>query len=112
MEIKTVDNNDLLKKYTEYLYKSRLSPNSRYAYLGDAREYMDYLGAAPAVEATEETIIKLIQYMVSQGQANASIQRKIVGVRSFYKFLKAKGLVDHNPVKAFTAAKVNELINA
>ena len=48
--------------------------------------------------------------MVSQGRSNASIQRAVVGVRSFYKFFKAESLIDHNPVKDFTTAKVNELI--
>ena len=48
--------------------------------------------------------------MVSQGRSNASIQRQIVGVRNFYKFLKSEGLIDHNPVKDFTTAAINELV--
>ena len=102
-------NIDLLDKYSDYLYnRSYLVPNSIYAYMGDARKYIDYLGNTPAVEATEETIIKLIQHMVSQGSSNASVQRAIVGVRNFYKFLKIEGQIEHNPVKDFTTAKVNE----
>ena len=114
-------NIDLLDKYADYLYnRSYLVPNSIYAYMGDARKYIDYLGDAPAVEATEETIVKLIQSMVSQGRSNSSIQRAVVGVssiqravvgvRSFYKFLKIEGLIELNPVKDFTTAKVNELM--
>ena len=111
MEIITVTNIDLLDKYADYLYnRSYLVPNSIYAYMGDARKYIDYLGDAPAVEATEETIVKLIQSMVSQGRSNSSIQRAVVGVRSFYKFLKIEGLIELNPVKDFTTAKVNELM--
>ena len=111
MEIITVTNIDLLDKYADYLYnRSFLVPNSIYAYMGDARKYIDYLGDAPAAEATEETIFKLIQSMVSQGRSNSSIQRAVVGVRSFYKFLKIEGLIELNPVKDFTTAKVNELM--
>lgn len=106
-----MENNDLLALYTDYLYnRSYLSNNSRYAYLGDSRKYIDFLGNAPATRATKETILKLIETMVSQGRSNASIQRQIVGVRNFYKFLKSEGLIDHNPVKDFTTAAINELV--
>ena len=86
-----MSNDDLLLKYIDYLYnQSYLSANSRYAYRGDARNYIDFLGDFPAVEATEETIVRMIRHMVSRGSSNASIQRTVVGVRSFYKFLKAE----------------------
>jgi len=107
----TVDNDELLISYIDYLEnRSLLSNNSKYAYSGDARRYIVFLGNDPATGATKETILKLIETMVRQGRSNSSIQRQIVGVRSFYKFLESEGLIDYNPVKDFTTAAINGLV--
>ena len=104
-------NEELYYRYAEHLngdpYMAR---NTRLSYLGDVRRYLEFMGESALTDATPETIVSLILSLNENGRSNASIHRIVIGVRNFYKFLKAEGYIAANPVKDFSTKKVNELI--
>lgn len=106
-----MNNEELYLQYAEHINADAfLSKNTRSSYLGDVRAYKAFMNGQSFTGATPETVVRLIDYMKENKRANASIHRMVVSVRNLYKFLKAEGLVETNPVKDFNAEKVNALI--
>lgn len=104
-------NEELYFKYMEQLNQDPyMAKNTRLSYLGDVRRYLEFMEGKDLTEATPETIIQLINYLSDAGRSNASIHRMVIGIRNFYKYLKAEGYVTQNPTKDFNVKRINELL--
>ena len=104
-------NEELYYKYAERLNGDPyMAKNTRLSYLGDVRRYLEFMEDRDVTEATAETVTQLIGQLHVAGRSNASIQRIVIGVRNFYKYLKAEGYVTLNPTKDFNVKRINELL--
>ena len=104
-------NEELYYRYAEHLNADPyMARNTRLSYLGDVRRYLEFMENEAVTEATPDTVVRLIGYLRDKGRSNASIHRVVIGVRNFYKYLKAEGQVEANPVRDFSTKKVNGLL--
>jgi integrase/recombinase XerC len=101
-------------RYLEHLRNERnLSPHSLRAYEGDVRELLRFLGLPEAPEdppfdpdaVTREQVRGFLAKLHEQAKARASIQRRLAGVRSFYRYLVRAGLATIEPANDVRAPK-------
>jgi tyrosine recombinase XerC len=94
-----------LDEFLRYLTGVRgLSDRTAEAYAGDVQQFAEFLarqrGAAAAFDwaAVDYKIVRRWVAHLRQGRySHASMARKLASVRSFFRFLVAEGLVEHNP---------------
>lgn len=104
------------------------SNNTIAAYKNDLGQFTAFLaGATPgrALNGTsQEAFVKYVEYLRNeQKYKDATVARKVAAVKSFYGFLAAEGMVDHDPTeqlkspqvgktlpRALTVAEVDELL--
>lgn len=100
----------LLARFVEHLRVERnLSPHSLRAYEADVRELLEHLhGAAEprALTAPFEpdgldraTLRAFLARLKERGLARSSIERRLAGLRTFYRFLRAHGLARGDPTR-------------
>ncbi len=91
---------DFIRMFFEYLQAERhVSPHTLAAYEDDLRDYTQFLGASGCdVAAVDHLIIRrFLGSLLDRGLSKRSAARKLACLRSFYKFLRRKGLVDSVP---------------
>ena len=103
----------LLAGFLEHLRVERnLSPHSLRAYAVDVRDLAAFcagLGGAAEVDPLEVTLDpdtidrallrRYLAHLHTRGLARASIQRRLAGVRTFYSYLRARGLSLADPTR-------------
>ncbi|MCC6397451.1 MAG: tyrosine recombinase XerC [Bacteroidetes bacterium] len=77
----------------------RASPHTIAAYTEDLRQFDAFLRdeERPPSAVDHQTIRRFLGAMLDQGLAKRSVARKLACLRSYYKFLKKRGLVEVNP---------------
>ncbi|HDT15001.1 MAG TPA: site-specific tyrosine recombinase XerD [Firmicutes bacterium] len=93
---------EILKKepdaYLNFIiFEKGLSQNTAEAYKSDIKIFCDFLDAAGAEEAVEETYIDFIFYLKGKNYSPASIARIIVSVKNYMKFLARSGKIEKSP---------------
>lgn len=104
-------------EFESHLRQERnLSPHSTRAYLGDLRALFDYLDGPERAEfdplerefdPTTLTRLQLRAYLAHlkrEGIARSSVQRRLAGLRTFYRFLHREGHVDSDPTREVRTA--------
>jgi integrase/recombinase XerC len=99
--------------FLEYLTAARgVSPRTAEAYAKDVVQLVDYLaevwGEARAGDFDKVTYPLLRRYLARLHQARyarRSMARKLSALRSFFGFLVARGLVEHNPAALLRSPK-------
>ncbi len=103
-----------VERFLEHLRVERnLSPHSLRAYEGDVRELLAFLGysgerqAAPfdPDQVTREQIRGFLAKLHEKEMARSSIQRRLAGVRAFWKFLRRAGLATSEPAAEVRAPR-------
>ena len=101
-------------RFLEHLRVERnLSPHSLRAYEGDVRELLRFLGFAPEPadpsfdpdSVTREQVRGFLAKLHEQAKARSSIQRRLAGVRAFYRFLVRSGLATREPANDVRAPR-------
>lgn len=93
----------LIESYIEYLqYELNSSAHTVSAYISDLRQLAEFLSpGAPedfdAATATRDDVRAWIASLGRQGEKPSSLRRKIIAVRSFYRYLRKQGVVAGNP---------------
>ena len=102
----------LLERFLEHLRVERnLSPHSLRAYEGDVRELLRFLGHEdPASFTTPDSVTRdqvraFLASLHEKEMARASIQRRLAGVRAFFKFLVRAKLATTEPAADVRAPK-------
>ncbi len=93
---------DLLSRFLAYLGVERnLSPHSLRAYAGDVRELFDFLAdpddAFDPDGIDRQALRGFLGSLRRRGLARASVQRRLAGLRTFYRFLREAGLATEDP---------------
>jgi len=92
---------DHIKSYIDYLqFEKRYSKHTLQAYQNDLGQFGQYLRErfdTDIIRADYQHIRSWIVYLSAENISRRSINRKITCLRSFYKYQKIKGVVEHNP---------------
>jgi integrase/recombinase XerC len=91
---------DFIRMFFEYLQAERgVSPHTLAAYEDDLRDYAQFLeGTGCDFAAVDHLVIRrFLGSLLDRGLSKRSAARKLACLRSFYKFLRRKGLVDSVP---------------
>lgn len=104
--------NKLLLNYVCELQKKQISKNTLEAYVRDISRFCDFIKNRDEDIKNIEvvSVMAYVQYLQKEGRAVSSIVRNIVSLRSFYKYLMIKGIVNENPVLYYDMPKVKHNI--
>jgi integrase/recombinase XerC len=89
-----------IRAFFDYLKAERgVSPHTLAAYEDDLRDYAQFLVAdGCAIDAVDHIVIRrFLGSLLETGLSKRSVARKLACLRSFYKFLRKKGMVDTLP---------------
>ena len=100
-------------QFLDYLGKERrYSTNTVNSYRIDLTQFIKFInvhegsGAQVFDGVKKSTIKSFLSYLMEKGQSPRSISRKLVTVRSFFKFLVRTGIVDSNPASQIKSPKI------
>lgn len=101
--------------FIEYLRKEkRYSPHSLVSYTNDLTQFHLFLKdelQLPENHIPEHHDVRSWIVSLMEKELNPrSVNRKITALRSYFKFLKREGLINHNPTQKITALKVKKQI--
>jgi len=100
-----------LKNFINYIYiEKKLSDNTKYAYEQDLLKYIEYLKAKKITnpdQIKKEDIIKYIEQL-KLTISSRSINRKIVSVKSFHKFLVRENVIKINVTSDIDSPKIGK----
>jgi len=104
----------LLKSFVNYItHEKRYSAHTVISYQNDLQQFIDFIHATFDLELTEVKHIHIRSFMVDLMEnktAEATINRKISSLRSFYKFLMREHQLDHNPTALIKSPKIPKRI--
>ncbi|GIW12492.1 MAG: tyrosine recombinase XerC [Dehalococcoidia bacterium] len=104
-------------EFLNYLSVERkFSPNTLAAYRNDLAQFVAYLRAeSPAVQLLEEwsavTAEDALNYLAAlreRGYAPATVARKVAAIKSFFRFLRAGGIITSDPTEQLEGPKVGK----
>lgn len=98
------------ESFLKYLrYEKRVSANTLLSYETDLQQFEDFINQTfpeeNIVHAGYGTVRAWIIHLVDLGQQATSINRKIACLRSFYKFLRLREVVDNDPMARIRVLK-------
>ncbi len=104
---------DLLDQYERHLSQERgFRPQTLRAYLGDLRQFVRFLQEKSPRHASADGLVKVDVFLLRayfssvHGEAEAaSVERKLVSLRSFFAYLVHEGLAENNPAKLLSLPK-------
>ena len=112
MSKETSINNQLLLFLDQLKYERRLSPHTQLAYKKDLSDWSTYLAGEMGVDQLPEVNASQIRSWLASlrasGISSRSIVRKISALKSFYKFLLRKGVVEKNPLVQISSPKISK----
>ena len=107
LHMRSIDSvKQILSSYEAYLMLERgLSDNTRAAYRRDVEKLLGYLvvDGMALRDTDEETLRQFVADLHDIGIAPRSQARIVSGLKSFFKFLKLEGYLDHNPAQLLAA---------
>ena len=112
MSKETSIDNQLLLFLDQLKYERRLSPHTQLAYKKDLSDWSTYLAGEMGVNQLSEVNASQIRSWLASlrasGISSRSIVRKISALKSFYKFLLRKGVVEKNPLVQISSPKISK----
>ena len=102
---------EFVDRFSEYLQSKDYSKLTVTNYMKDVLDLQVFMKdqEIESFQAITHTFARyFVGYLSDQGLTNKSIARKISSLRSFYKWLKAEGLMDHNPFQQVVLPKVKK----
>lgn len=90
-----------------------LSQNTIEAYQRDILDFIDFLRPRQILAAhqvDQNCIIQFLAQLASNGYASATISRRLIAIKVFFRFLKMEGHVSHNPSLCLDSPKLWQLI--
>ena len=94
--------------YEKYLEGKNTAYSTRTAYLADIDDFEKFLDGKPLEKAKQEDFTSYVSFLMESGKSNATVNRRISSVRSFYEYLISRGAVKKNPCSGSKAEKVEE----
>lgn len=101
-----------IKKYLEHIEHSRnFSAQTLRAYQNDLYQYLSFLvgeGCSDLESVTRLLLRSFLAYLKKQNYSKTTIARKLVAIRSLYKFLCREGILKSNPAENIRAPKLDK----
>lgn len=97
-----------LDKYLQYLqYQRNYSIDTVISYKRDIVEFLDYIEEynLDMYDFSYEEVRKYLVYLNKKKDKNSTVSRKISSLRSFYKFLAKREIVENNPFSLVSLPK-------
>ncbi len=92
----------MFDKFTSYLqFEKRYSKHTVLAYGQDLNAFVEFAEVKKISEFADLSsafIRSWIVYMIEGGMKNKSVNRKLASLRTFYKWMRKEGLIDHSPM--------------
>ncbi|MEE3144575.1 MAG: tyrosine-type recombinase/integrase [Bacteroidota bacterium] len=92
----------MFDKFTSYLqFEKRYSEHTVVAYGQDLNAFVEFAEVKKISEFADLSsafIRSWIVYMIEGGMKNKSVNRKLASLRTFYKWMRKEGLIDHSPM--------------
>lgn len=101
---------EIINNYKDHLLESDKSQNTVYAYVTDVNLYSKFLDKKDIqiIRSDNVVIMAYIQYLLSKGKSERSINRIVISLRNFYSFLKSEELIKEMPKIAFKGSRVEK----
>ncbi|MFI4911165.1 MAG: tyrosine recombinase XerC [Sedimentisphaeraceae bacterium JB056] len=98
-----MSDDELIDKYVDHIKLNKnYSEHTLNAYACDLRDFCGYLTdrrrGMPLLDVSCEVVRGYLAYLHSKGIGRKSSARKISSLRSFYKFLVSRGMLDASPI--------------
>lgn len=92
----------MFDKFTSYLqFEKRYSEHTVIAYGQDLNAFVEFAEVkkiADFADLSSAFIRSWIVYLIEGGMKNKSVNRKLASLRTFYKWMRKEGLIDHSPM--------------
>lgn len=92
----------MFEKFTSYLqFEKRYSEHTVLAYGQDLNAFVEFAEVkkiADFADLSSAFIRSWIVYLIEGGMKNKSVNRKLASLRTFYKWMRKEGLIDHSPM--------------
>jgi len=101
---------ELLKEFNVFLKNKRLSENTLESYVRDIKNFLMYLeeNNLDYKNIKKSNIIAYFLYMQKMGKATSSISRSLAAIRSFYRMLYKKSLIQSDPTLEIETPKIEK----
>jgi len=100
---------ELLEKFLTYLRNKNMSEHTLRSYKVDITEFFDYIsekfGKLPINKISRLHVDDFIGSLFRYGYSRSSIQRKVISLRTFFKYLLREEIVQHNPLSSIKTPK-------
>ncbi|WP_206460808.1 site-specific tyrosine recombinase XerD [Anaerovorax sp. IOR16] len=93
--------------------KKKLSQNSLTAYRRDVEEFFTFLkekGTGDICEVSNTDVISYLLKLKNEGKSGSTVNRKIASLRSFFRFLLEKGIIEENPTLHIRSPKIERRV--
>lgn len=99
------------EKFIEYIsFEKRYSHHTIQAYTKDLSQFSSFLneqyGISDLTSAGHQQIRSWMVHLMETGLSERSVLRKLSTLKSFYKYLRRKQVIDHNPTLIVIAPKI------
>ena len=102
---------DAIKEYIKYIFiEKKLSDNTKDAYLNDLTELDCFLGHKNVNEITSNNLTSYINYLSNNNEKDKTIARKLVSIRTFFKYLMREGKLIENPCEKISSPKLKKAL--
>ncbi len=88
------------------------SPHTVRAYLSDLEQAADFLGEVALEDVDHIALRRFLAHLVRQKVKKSSVARKLAAIRSFFKYLKQRQIVSHNPAALLATPKQEKRLPA
>lgn len=101
----------MVESFIKYLqFEKRFSPHTVTAYSKDLQQFSDFLVATFEIfnieKATHPHLRNWVVQLMNSGVTSRTVNRKIVSLKSFYKFLQKREFIEVNPASRLKALRV------
>jgi len=102
---------DYITDYINYIHKQRkYSKHTIIAYKNDLNNFNKFLEEEIVIKACRNDIRNYIIYLKKLNLQNRTINRKLISLRSFYKYYQRQGLILNNPASLVSLLKTEKKI--
>lgn len=102
---------DYITDYINYIHKQRkYSKHTIIAYKNDLNNFNQFLDEQTLMKACRNDIRNYIIYLKKLNLQNRTINRKLISLRSFYKYFQRQGLILNNPASLVSLLKTKKQI--
>jgi len=99
----------IIDEFIESLKVRQASQNTIASYERDIMQFSNYFEGQnkKIFDLTNEDMQEYINYLISQGKSNSTISRSTASIKSLYRYLLNKNLVEENIAESVVAPKVD-----